>query len=94
MKSLSLQILGIKVWIFLEDDEALHDGREGRVLVGGQLGSLTVGQQDGGGVGLEAGDGLGLAGLANHVHRLIQERKRVSRPVGVCSKDVFKIGLW
>ena len=59
-----------EVGVLLEDDESLHDGRDGEVLLGGQLGALTRGQQDRRGVRLEAGDGLGLAGLAHHVHGL------------------------
>jgi hypothetical protein len=51
-----------------QDDEALHDGGEGRVLLGGELGPLPVRQEDRRRVGLEAGDGLGVAGLADDVH--------------------------
>lgn len=58
------------VRILLEDNEALHDRRQRRVLFRGQLGSLAVRQQDRRGVSLESGDGFRFSGLPDNVHRL------------------------
>ena len=58
------------VWILLQDYEPLHDGRDGQVLLRGELGPLSAGEQHGRGVRLEAGDGLGLARLPDHVDGL------------------------
>merc|ERR1719412_1537988 len=58
------------VWILLQDYEPLHDGRDGQVLLRGELGPLSAGEQDGRGVRLEAGDGLWLARLPDHVDGL------------------------
>lgn len=58
------------VGIFPQDAEPFHDGREGDVLLGGELGPFAHRQQHRRRVRLEAGDGLGLAGLANHVDGL------------------------
>lgn len=49
-----------------------------------------MGQQDRGGVRLETSDGLGLAGLANHIHRLIQ-RERGLIGLLVCEVRMFLI---
>ena len=58
------------VWVLLQDDKALHDGRDGQVLVGSKLGPLSAREQHRRGVRLEAGDGLGLARLPDHVDGL------------------------
>ena len=61
---------GSIVGVLLQDDKSLHDGRDGQVLLRGQLGPLAARQQHRRGVRLEAGDGLGLAGLPDHVDGL------------------------
>ena len=48
---------------FPEYDESLHDGREGGVLLCGQLRPLAMRKQHRGCVSLEPGDGLGLTSL-------------------------------
>lgn len=60
----------VVVGVLAQDDEALEDGGDGHVLLRGQLCPLAVRQQHRGGVGLEAGDGFGLARLAHHIHSL------------------------
>ena len=65
------------VRILAQDNEAFEDGRERNVLVGGELGALTVRQEHGRGVRLESGDGLGLAGLADDIDGLEQSREPI-----------------
>ena len=51
---------------FPEYDESLHDGREGGVLLCGQLRPLAMRKQHRGCVSLEPGDGLGLTSLQDN----------------------------
>ena len=68
------------VRVFLENNKSLHDGCDGKVLLCGQLSSLAMRQEDGGGVGLEPSDGLGLAGLTDHVDGLADPHGDGQRP--------------
>eukprot|EP01136_Pigoraptor_vietnamica_P003671 Opistho-1_new@33196 len=58
------------VLVLLHDHKALEDRRHGLVFFRGELGALSVREQDGRRMRLEASDGLGAASLPDDVHRL------------------------
>ena len=65
--------------LLLQDNKSFHNGRQGDVIFGGQFGSFAVSQKDGRRVRLEAGDGLGFAGLAHHVDGLSHPHRNGQR---------------
>ena len=58
------------VGVLLQDDKALHDGSDGQVLICCKLSPFAAREQHRSGVRLEAGYGLGLARLPDHVDGL------------------------
>lgn len=62
--------LGFIVGILAKDNKAFQDGGNGEILLCGQLGPLSMSQQNRRGVGLETCDGLWLTCLAHDIHSL------------------------
>lgn len=62
--------LSFIIGILAKDYKAFQDGCHRKILLCGQLRPLSMSQQYGRCVGLEACDGLGFPRLAHHIHSL------------------------
>lgn len=59
----------MKTYLF-QNNQSLHDIRDGNVLLVFELGSFAVAQQHGCALCLPTGDGLGATSLADNIHCL------------------------